>query len=108
MSDSVISLLLVFAGLAGVALIVTLPEGWFVRVTRRLRTNPTPVAPSRTPRAGDEFRLVCSECGEISSPKAAGWKAYLTFEGGPLFFCPACADRELHRSNDRRHRGPTE
>jgi predicted RNA-binding Zn-ribbon protein involved in translation (DUF1610 family) len=90
-----------------VALIVALPEGWFVRVTRRLRTNPAPVGPNRTPSA-DAFRLVCSECGEVSSRSAGGWKAYLTFEGEPLFVCPACAERDLHRSNDRRHRRPTE
>jgi hypothetical protein len=108
LSDGVISLLLVFAALVGVALIVALPEGWFVRATRRLRTDQPPAVPSRTPKASGEHRLLCSECGEISSPEAAGWKAFLSFDGEALFLCPVCADRELGRSNDRRRQGPAE
>lgn len=42
----------------------------------------------------------CTECGELASGLATGWKAYLAggFEDVPvevIVFCPACAFREL-------------
>jgi hypothetical protein len=108
MSDGLISLLLLLSALVSVALIVALPEGWLLRATSRLRRNKAPEEPGRSPNAGGEHRLLCSECGGISLPRAVGWKAYLTLDDEPLFLCPVCAESELRGSNDHFRRGPTE
>jgi hypothetical protein len=49
--------------------------------------------------AGDSEKkhnpLVCQECGEEADVQAHGWRAYLTDENEPVFYCPACSDREF-------------
>jgi hypothetical protein len=45
--------------------------------------------------------LVCAECGRISPPEAAGWRAHIGYdpredEQPQVFtFCPECAEREF-------------
>jgi hypothetical protein len=46
-------------------------------------------------------RLLCAECGTVSSSLAQGWRGYRTddLEQGELpelaFYCPVCAEREF-------------
>jgi hypothetical protein len=42
-----------------------------------------------------ELRLVCLECGEEADVEAHGWRAYLTDENEPVFYCAACSAREF-------------
>ena len=39
--------------------------------------------------------LVCAECGAVSPPDAACWKAYLDDDGNARMFCEECAEREF-------------
>ena len=41
----------------------------------------------------DVTALVCAECGAVSDPDAAGWRAYLDVDGEAVVFCPECAER---------------
>jgi hypothetical protein len=39
--------------------------------------------------------LRCVECGRKAPPDARGWRAYLTYDGEPVTYCPECAEREF-------------
>jgi hypothetical protein len=68
-----------------------LPPGvWELRneLQDQLRT-----ASSRASR--QRQRLKCAECGAISPPDAAGWRAYLDDDDRAVMFCPSCAEREF-------------
>lgn len=39
--------------------------------------------------------LVCVECGCESDVGAEGWRTYLTDDGEPATYCPACAREEF-------------
>ena len=42
-----------------------------------------------------EGPLVCAECGEVSPPDGAGWRAYLDDAATAVMFCPVSAEREF-------------
>jgi hypothetical protein len=62
--------------------------------TEQPRSRPS--IPSGTPKesAPAEAALVCAECGAVSPPDAAGWRAYLNVDGEAATF-PACSAREF-------------